>query len=130
MYVNQIDDIIDKLLDRLYLEGLSKDEAFKSIVDGKKINYVEYREKINNFIQKFMETVNVNSIQQLINNKENLDRIMNIIKRYIAYYYFLSIAYYYTSTLKDYRNNLIQYSKLQENSTFTIKNFFFIVSCY
>ncbi len=41
MYVNQIDDIIDILLDRLYLDGLSKDEAFKSIVDGKKINFVE-----------------------------------------------------------------------------------------
>ena len=37
---------------------------------------------------------------------------------------FLSIAYYYTGTIKDFRNNLIQYSKLQENSTFTIKNFF------
>ena len=49
---------------------------------------------------------------------------MDIIKRYIAYYYFLSIAYYYAGTIKDFRNNLIQYSKLQENSTFTIKNFF------
>ena len=50
MYVNQIDDIIDKILDQLYLEGLAKDETFKSIVEGKKINYVEYREKINSFI--------------------------------------------------------------------------------
>ncbi len=49
---------------------------------------------------------------------------MNIIKRYIAYYYFLSMAYFYTGNLKDFRNNLIQYSKLQENSTFVIKNFF------
>lgn len=124
MYVNQIDDIIDKILDQLYLEGLVKDEAFQLIVEGKKINYVEYREKINKFIQKFMDSIDISPIQKLINNKENLLRILDIIKRYVAYYYFLSIAYYYTGTIKDFRNNLIQYSKLQENSTFTVKNFF------
>jgi hypothetical protein len=124
MYVNQIDNIIDQILDQLYLEGLAKDETFKSIVEGKKINYVEYRDKINSFIRKFMETIDIVPIQKLINNKENLNRILDIIKRYVAYYYFLSIAYYYTGTIKEFRNNLIQYSKLQENSTFTIKNFF------
>lgn len=124
MYVNQIDDIIDKILDQLYLEGISKDPTFQTIVQGNKINYVEYRDKINKFIQNFMTSIDITPIQKLINNKENLLRILDIIKRYIAYYYFLSIAYYYTGTLKDFRNNLIQYSKMQENSTFTIKNFF------
>lgn len=124
MYVNQIDNIIDQILDKLYLEGLAKDDAFKSIVEGKKLNYVEYRDKINKFIKQFVETIDTNSIQKLINNKENLIRILDIIKRYIAYYYFLSIAYYYSGTIKDFRNNLIQYSKLQENSTYNIKNFF------
>lgn len=124
MYVNQIDSIIDKILDNLYLEGLKKDNTFNSIVNGKKINYVEYREKINLFIQQFMDQVDKSEIQKLINNKENLARIMDIIKRYVAYYYFLSIAYYYAGGIKDFRNNLIQYSKLQENSSFTVKNFF------
>jgi len=124
MYVNQIDNIIDQILDKLYLEGLMKDDTFRSIMEGKKINFVEYREKINKFIKQFMETIDISNIQKLINNKENLIRILDIIKRYVAYYYFLSIAYYYTGTIKDFRNNLIQYSKLQESSTYTIKNFF------
>ena len=124
MYVNQIDNIIDKILDKLYLEGLANDKTFQAIVDGNKINFVEYREKINKSIQQFMETIDVGDIQKLINNKENLIRIMDIIKRYVAYYYFLSLAYNYAGTLKEFRNNLIQYSKLQENSTFTIKNFY------
>ncbi len=124
MYVNQIDNIIDKILDKLYLEGLSNDPTFQLIIQENKINFVEYRDKINQFIQNFMSSIDTNPIQQLINNKENLNRIMDIIKRYVAYYYFLSLAYYYTGTIKEYRNNLIQYSKLQENSTFTIKNFF------
>ena len=124
MYVNQIDNIIDNILDNLYLEGLTKDPTFNSLIQDNKLDYVEYREKINNFIQKFMDTIDVGGIQKLINNKENLHQIMNIIKRYITYYYFLSIAYYYQGTIKEFRNNLIQYSKLQENSTFHVKNFF------
>lgn len=124
MYVNQIDNIIDQILDQLYLDGLSNDETFKTITLGNKINYVEYRDKINDFIRNFMKTLDVNAIQKMINNKENLTRIMDIIKRYVAYYYFLSIAYYYKGSIKDFRNNLIQYSKLQENSTYVIKNFF------
>ena len=124
MYVNQIDNIIDTVLDKLYLEGLSHDPTFKLIIENKKIDYVEYRDKINEFIQNFMKTIDINEIQKLINNKENLARIIDIIKRYIAYYYFLTIGYYYTGTIKEFRNNLIQYSKLQESSAFTIKNFF------
>ena len=124
MYVNQIDNIIDKILDKLYLDGISRDPTFKSIVDGKKINYVEYRENINDFLANFMKTIDVNPIKQLINDEANLIRILDIIKRYVAYYYFLSLAFYYVGTIKEFRNNLIQYSKLQENSTFTIRNFF------
>ena len=113
MYVNQIDNIIVKTLDKLYLEGLTKDETFKSVTTGKKINFVEYRDKINKFIEQFMLSIDVDPIKKLINNEENLIRILDIIKRYVAYYYFLAIAYYYAGTIKDFRNNLIQYSKLQ-----------------
>nr|URM62292.1 hypothetical protein [Mimivirus sp.] len=123
MYVNQIDKIIDDILNQLYLQGLSNDETFNIITKSNKINFVEYRDEINNFINEFMKNIDISEIQKMINNKENLNRIIDIIKRYIAYYYFLAIAYYYTGTIKDFRNNLIQYSKLQENSTFAIKNF-------
>ena len=96
MYINQIDNIIDQILDKLYLEGLVNDSAFQTIVGEKKLNYVEYHSQINTFIQEFMGTINIGEIQKLINNKENLIRILDIIKKYVAYYYFLSIAYYYT----------------------------------
>ncbi|QTF49387.1 hypothetical protein qu_495 [Acanthamoeba polyphaga mimivirus] len=124
MYVNQIDDIIDGILNKLYFEGLSNDESFNSIVNSNKINFVEYREQINKFIDDFVKSIDLTEIRKIINNKDNLNRIIDIIKRYVAYYYFLSIAYNYTGSLKDFRNNMIQYSKLQESSTFIIRNFF------
>ena len=125
MYVNQIDNIIDQVLDKLYLEGLLQKNPFKTIIDEKKINFVEYHEKINEFIKSFTDSIDTNPIQKLINNKENLQRIINIIKRYVAYYCFLYMAYFYAGTVKDFRNNLIQLSKLQHQiSTSHIKNFF------
>lgn len=124
MFVNQIDTIIDQILNRLFLEGLSQSSVFKKIVDGKKTDFVEFREEINDFIQKFMEKLDTNSIRRLISNKENLQKIIDIIKRYVAYYCFLYLAYHYSATIKEYRNNLIQYSKLQEQSQFQVKNFF------
>lgn len=124
MYVNQIDNIIDKILDELYLDFLIKDDTFNILISGKKINYVEYRDKINESIDKFVDSVDLSQIEKIINNNENLEKIIDIIKRYVAYYYFLSIAYYYTGNIKNYRNNLIQYSKLQENSVLSIKKFF------
>lgn len=123
MYVNQIDNIIDQILNNLYFEIL-QNKTLKIITEDNKINYVEYNEQINNFINDFIKNIDTTDIHKLINNKENLQKIMDIIKRYIAYYCFFYIAFYYKGTLKDYRNNLIQYSKLQENSTFNIKNFF------
>ncbi|BCS83066.1 hypothetical protein QLL95_gp1057 [Cotonvirus japonicus] len=124
MYVNQIDDIIDEILNKLYLDGLSRDASFNDIINSNKINFIEYREQINNFIGNFIDNIDTTEIRKIINNRENLNKIMDIIKRYVAYYYFLSIAYYYAGNIKDFRNNMIQYSKLQENSTFSIKNFF------
>lgn len=124
MYVTQIDNFIDKILDDFYLEAMFNDEVIHNIINKKSLNFVEYREKINKKIRDFMAKINVDSIKNLLNNQENLEKILDIIKRYIAYYYFLTIAYYYSGSIKDFRNNLIQYSKLQEKSSFVIKNFF------
>ena len=108
MYVNQIDNIIDQILNNLYFEIL-QNKTLKIITEDNKINYVEYNEQINNFINDFIKNIDTTDIHKLINNKENLQKIMDIIKRYIAYYCFFYIAFYYKGTLKDYRNNLIQY---------------------
>ena len=124
MYVNQIDSNIDEIIDQLYFNNLSKDPTYKELIDGKKINFVEHREKINKFIDEFTNSIDQTAIKKIINDKKNIQRIIEIIKRYVAYYYFMSIAFYYNSSIKDYRNNIIQYSKLQTTSKITIYNFF------
>jgi hypothetical protein len=124
MYINQIDNIIDGILDDLYVKHLSTDNIFNEITKGNIINFVEYRDAMNKFMQDYIKKINLIEIQEIINDKKNINKIIEIIKRYIAYYYFLSIAAHYKSTKENYRNNLLQYSKLQESSPFYIKNFF------
>lgn len=124
MYVSQIDNIIDQVLNDLYLKELYVNKTVNHLVKDKVINFVEYFEQINANINSFMDSINKESIQKIINSKENVIHIIDIIKRYVAYYYFLYIGFHYTGTEKDYRNNIIQFSKLQEGSTYLIKNFF------
>lgn len=119
MYVNQIDDFIDKSLDKLAF-----DKGFIELISHKWVNFVEHKEEINNFLKTFFESLNMSSIDKLVGSERNVDQIHDIIKRYLAYYFFLALAYHYPGTEREYRNNLIQYSKLQETSTFTIRNFF------
>jgi len=124
MYVNKINEIISQIIDDFYVKKITKENPITDFIASGKKNFVESRDKINDFIKSYVDSINIVPIQKLINNKENLQRIINIIKRYIAYYCFLLIAYGYTGTIKEYRNYLIQYSKLQEMSTYTIKNFY------
>lgn len=124
MYVNQIDNIIDNVLDQFYLGAILNDDTTKNFIRGKKKDFVEAFDKINLLIKKYIEGIDTTPIQKLINSKENTQKIINIIKRYVAYYYFLYLGYYYDGTIKDFRNNIIQFSKLQEKSTYLINNFF------
>lgn len=123
MYINQIDNIIDSILDNLYLQIIN-DTVFNIMINEEKKNFVENHENINNFLESYINNVDTTQLKKLINNQENLGKLLSIIKRYVAYYYFLILAFYYTGTIKDFRNNIIQYSKLQEKSHYIINNFF------
>ena len=124
MSVNQIDDIIDQALDQLFMEDLNSNETIRLLTNGKVINFVEHFDGINICIRDFTNKIDKSKIQELVNSKENTQRILDIITRYVAYYIFLYIGFYYPGTFKDFRNNLIQFSKLQEKSLYSVVNFF------
>lgn len=124
MFINQIDTILDKILDNLYLEGLQNDSVMNKIIIEKKKNFVEFKEEINSFIASFMGKIDLNELNQILKNKENIKKIIEIIKRYVAYYYFLYIGVFYPGTEKEYGSNIFLYSELQKTSTFKVHNFF------
>src|ERR1044071_4436929 len=117
MYTNQIDNIVDKILDNFYLNKITQDPTINKIINEKKHNFVEYHQQINDLIKSYIDSIDTSEINKLVADKKNNQQIIDIIKRYVTYYCFLYLAYYYDGNRSEERNNLIQFSKLQETST-------------
>ena len=124
MYVSQIDETFDGILDLLYDEFLEDNDVYNEIISDKNVNLVEYLPKINKFMSSVMENIDISYLRTLVGNQRNFSRIIEIIRRLIAYYYYLSIALHYSGSLESYRNNMVQVSKLQENSPSNIPGFY------
>lgn len=122
MYINKIDELIDKVIDNFYNDNINNNKLFTKLKND--VNFVKYKSDINKIIENYSKNIKVDNIKSLINKQENINKIFNIIKRYIAYYIFLIIGYYYTGKKESYINNVIEYSKSQTDLSFKIDNFF------
>ena len=121
MYINKIDELIDNLLDD-FEKKLEKSSLFKEIKNES--NFVKFQNKINDFIKKFIDSIDKKILTSLIPNETNVNTILSIMTRYIAYYIYLAIAYYYNDDRDLYATNIIECSKNQKVSIIQINDFF------
>jgi len=121
MYVNQIDELFDNILNDFY-NFLIKEKFFEKVKTD--TNFVKFQYDILNTIKKFTNNISKNDILNIIKNKSYYESILNIIKRYCAFYIYLGIAYHYTGNRDLYITNIIEASKYQKDATFQIANFF------
>ena len=121
MYINKIDELIDNLLDNFH-NKLIKSDLFKQIKSEP--NFVKYQSNINAFIKKYIDNIDKVPITALVPSPNNVANILNIITRYVAYYIYLTIAYYYQESRELYVTNVVECSKNQKNSLFQINDFF------
>src|SRR5437867_452733 len=122
MYVNKIDELLDKIIDDLFNRIIIKDETMKLITN--EINFVKYQKEINNILVNYIKSINVNEIRELVKNEDTVIIIINIIKRYVAIYLFLTIGAYYSGKPDTFINNIVEFSKNQSAYGFKIENFF------
>jgi hypothetical protein len=120
MYINQIDDLFDKIINNFYIFN-EKKSIIKNFSDD--TNFVKYQTKIIDSIEKFYNKIDKKRISKIIDNK-NMEFILNIIKRYCAFYLFFGISYYYKGDRDLFITNLVEFSRDQKMSTFQISNFF------
>ena len=120
MYINQIDELFDNIIDKFYIY-CEKKSIFKTF--NKDTNFVKYQKDIISFIEKFYKSIDQTNITKMI-EKKNISFILNIIKRYCAFYIFLGISYYYNGDRDLFITNLVEFSRDQKMSTFQIDNFF------
>lgn len=121
MYINQIDVLFDKLLDNFY-KFLSEEKLFEKI--KKDTNFVRFQSDIMAVLKKFISTIDEKDILKIIINKTYLPNIINVIKRYCAFYVYLGIGYYYTGGRDLFITNILESSKGQKDSVFQINNFY------
>ena len=109
MYINKVDELLDKLIDKFY-DYLIKNKIFEQI--NKDTNFVRFQNLILDTIKKFVS----------LEVKDTF--ISNIIKKYCAYYIYLGIGYYYKGGRDLFITNIIETSKNQKDSIISIENFF------
>jgi len=120
--LNSIDELLLQIIDNFNKYLMSNKFLDKINLD---INFIIYHNKIIEIIKKYVDSIDKNTIISLIKtNNTNINIIYNIIKKYCAYYIYLSIGYYYKGTRDLFITNIIEISKLQEKNTYQIPNFF------
>lgn len=110
MYLTNIDNLVEKSIDSFY-QILDRLELAKRTSDAKYLNFSQDGPQAMKEIHKYLGTIDMGKIE--ISSEENKSQINNIIRKYLAYYYLLSVAYYYAGTFTQYRDNLVKISHLR-----------------
>ena len=123
MFINNLDRLLENILNKFnnYLEE-------KKIINKihKDPNFVKFQPEINktifDFYNKNSKIINENIIKSIKESDKTL--LSGIILRYLAYYMFLSIGYYYKGGRDLFITNIIEISKSQKTSKLTIPDFY------
>lgn len=121
MFITNIDNYLNKIIDKLYEHNFKKD-IFKNF--SKDENFVKYQNEIINNVKNFINNLNKIELNNIITNKENINYILNVIKRYCMFYTYLGIGFYYKNSRDLFITNIIETSKNQKDSEYQIVNFF------
>lgn len=121
MYINKIDNLFDGIINKFY-DFTKKKNIFEKFL--KDDNFVKFQNEILNYIKDFITEINRKEILDIIENDKYVDTIINIIKRYCAFYIYLGIGYNFKGGRDLYVTNIIETSKNQKDSTFKIENFY------
>jgi hypothetical protein len=121
MYIDKIDDLIDKIIDDFYATVILKDNRIPLLL--KEINFVKYQSDMNDILKKYIANINLSELN-IGTHKDITSKITDVIKKYITLYLFLYIGYYYTSGDNGYANNIVEFTKNQSSYGFKINDFF------
>ncbi len=121
MYINQIDNLFDGIINNFYI-FLNKKKSFEKFSDDQ--NFVKYMNEIIDIIKLFIDEINTKEIDELVELPSHTKYIIEIIKRYCAFYIYLGIAFHYKGDRDLFITNIIETSKNIKDSTFNINNFY------
>jgi hypothetical protein len=121
MYINKIDELVDKIIDEFYNKIFLKKEYSKFFDE---INFVKYQLDINKIFIDNANKINKSDINKILNDEDNTNKLVELIKKYMGYYIFMLFAFFYKGKIETYINNIVEFTKNQPEFNFKIINFF------
>jgi hypothetical protein len=121
MYINKIDDLLDKIIDDFYNIVIKNKEFIKILSE---LNFVKFQSKINKLLMDYEKSINRKQLEDIVSNVDNIKVVIEILKKYLAYYIFLTIGFFYNGKIETFINNIIEFSKNQPSQNLKIENFF------
>lgn len=121
-YITEIDDIFEKVLTDFYATQILGNPLLKKI--WSETNFVKYQKEINDLIVNYFNIVDLSSLKQLLKSNDAVNTVTNSLKRYIGFYVFLTIGFFYTGKTDTFINNIVEFSKNQSQFLLRISNFF------
>lgn len=108
MYISEIDNILDMAIDDIF-ENLKK---YKSELEElyKTKNLMKYEKKMNEMILKLFKLIDEEALKAIIRKTANIEMVINVIKKYCAYYIFIHIGLNYKESIQTFNNNITEIS--------------------
>lgn len=122
MHINKIDELFDKIINEFYFKIILNNKTLQKIY--KETNFVKFQKEINLIMSSFTESIDLSEIKELVKSNDAVNSISQTIKRYIAFYLFLTIGFNYSGKDDTYINNTIEFTKNQSEYGYKINNFF------
>lgn len=117
MYINKIDDLLDKILDDFFNKVIKNKYNIVS-------NFVRNQKLINEYMSEYIQKLDYAEIKTIIKKQEIINYITEIIKRYLYYYFFLYIGYFFESKNDVFINSIVEFSRNQPSFNYKVENFF------
>jgi hypothetical protein len=122
MHIDTIDTILYNVLDDFYTNIVAK-KTIDDIIHT--VNFVEKQEKLMDIVTKYIKSIDFKDLRNIINDNQHINHILNIFHKFIYYYVFIVIGYFYENKIDTYKNNMIEISKIYDRKKYSI-NYFFI----
>lgn len=121
MYINKIDELVNNVIDDFYAKMGKKPELHKMSTES---NFVRFQKDINTLLMEYNKTINRGEINKILEDEENGRKIYELLKRYVAYYFFLTIGFFYAGKPDTFINNIVELTRNQPSFPLKIANFF------
>lgn len=122
MYINKVDDLIDRIIDDFYATVILQDKKIVKIKE--ELNFIKSQKEINELILNYIKTIPSSEITDIVKKGDSYTTIFDTIRRYIVIYVFLTIGVTYKGKADVFINNLIEFTRNQAEYSLKIDSFF------